>query len=65
MTKLDDLNEGEWVVIDMTTGTVLGTNLVICPVADWCETDLLDGSDDDIFEYGCSYGEPIYKKESE
>lgn len=65
MIKLDDLNEGEWVVIDMTTGTVLGTNLVLCPLLDGGDADLLDGGDDDIFEYGDKYGQPIYKKESE
>lgn len=60
MKAIVDLNDNDYVVIDMTTGTVLGTNLVICPVADWCDTDLLDGSDDDIFEYGQRHGEPIY-----
>lgn len=60
MKALVDLNDNDYVVIDMTTGTVLGTNLVIAPVLDGGDAELLEGGDDDIFEYGAKYGEPIY-----
>ena len=60
MENLVDLNSDDYMVIDMDTGTVLGTNLVIVPVpASEEEIETVSSSDSAAFDYGETYGIPL------
>jgi hypothetical protein len=45
-------------VIDLDTGTVLGTNLVLAYVSEAVEEEILD-SDSEAREYGRMFGQPL------
>jgi hypothetical protein len=58
-TRLDD---DHWAVIDMDTGTVLGTNVVLVRIPDdedrW---DRIQSHDATAWEYGQRHGIPLYR----
>lgn len=60
-TNLKNLNTSDYVVIDLDTGTVLGTNLVVVSFPeDEEEREILLSSDSAAFNYGTQYGVPIF-----
>lgn len=66
-TKLLDLNPDEFMVIDLDSGTVLGTNVVVCRVPDESATpgameDILN-SDSTAHDYGMHNALPVYVSE--
>ena len=56
--NVGDLDVMQYNVIDMDTGTVLGTNLVCVP-ADMVTEDVLS-SDSDAFDLGAAFGRSLY-----
>lgn len=60
-TPIAELNDAEWMVIDLTTGTVLGTNLVLVPVPkDETELESINDSDSAAFDYGNAHGYQMF-----
>ena len=69
LENIRDLDEDEFMVIDLDTGTVLGTNLVIAPVPHDGMTpgaleDILS-SDSAAFDYGEHNGFPLFAATSD
>jgi hypothetical protein len=64
LTKADvvQLDKDDWGVIDLDTGTVLGTNIVLVPVPDdedrW---DEIQSHDATALQHGQQYGIPLYR----
>lgn len=53
-TDVRNLNDDEYVVVDLTTGTVLGTNVVLIK---WCKDQYESGlSDEDAWNYATYHG---------
>ncbi len=56
-------DEDNWAMIDLDTGTVLGTNIVLVPVPDdedrW---DQIQSHDATACQYGQQYGIPLYRE---
>jgi hypothetical protein len=52
-----------WAVIDLDSGTVLGTNIVLVPFPihdeEWC--DKITGSDADAIAYAVQHGITLYR----
>jgi len=63
---LDDLNNDKYVVIDLDTGTILGTNLMVVALSAVPENlrDILtgerDASDSEIADLGLEYGNHLW-----
>jgi hypothetical protein len=57
------LDEHTWAVIDMDTGTVLGTNIVLVPFPQhdeaWCDT--ITSSDSDALAHAEQHGITLYR----
>jgi hypothetical protein len=57
------LDEHSWAVIDLDSGTVLGTNIVLVPFPtqdeEWC--DALTSSDSDALAYAEQHGVTLYR----
>ena len=58
ITRIDTLTSPRIVVIDLDTGTVLGTNLVLAHVAETIEEEIVS-SDSAAHEYGRLFGKPL------
>lgn len=58
---LHELNDDEYVVVDATTGTILGTNLLLVPTPFGYDAESVAGgaSDSEIVEWATRYGVPI------
>lgn len=55
-----ETNETKYMYIDMETGTVLDTNLVLVPVPETEEeSNLISLSQEDAFQYGQKVGIPV------
>ena len=60
-TSVQSLNNDDYVVIDLDSGTVLGTNLVLVSFPeDEQEREELLNSDTTAFNYGIEKGVPIF-----
>lgn len=64
MVNIQELSNTEVCVIDMETGTVLGTNLALAYVPSDRLDEILD-SDDAAFNFAVEYGQPLYVDMSE
>lgn len=61
MQNIVELSNKQYAVVDMDTGTVLGTNCVLVPwPLDVYEADELLSSDSATFDYATEYGVPLY-----
>lgn len=59
LTNIVELNNDNYVVIDMDSGTVLGTNLVLVQVPDEDTLEEILNSDSEAFDYGQEHGVPL------
>lgn len=61
MTNIVELSNRRFAVVDMDTGTVLGTNVCLVPwPTDPHEADEVLSSDSACFDYATEYGIPLY-----
>jgi len=58
ITPIADLGTKRAMLIDLDTGTVLGTNVVLAYVSEAVEEEILD-SDSEAREYGRMFGQPL------
>lgn len=65
-TKLTSLKPEEFAVVDLDTGTVLGTNLKIVPMGmlSLTETEQISSSDSAAFDHAQQYGDDLFVDES-
>lgn len=60
---LTDLNPDDYVVVDLDTGTVLGTNLQVVKVSHLSmeeQDEIFEAGDSEVFEYASENGKPLF-----
>ena len=61
MQNIVELSHRNFAVVDMDTGTILGTNVCLVPwPTDPFEADEILSSDSTAFAYATEYGVPLY-----